>query len=109
MTMGDSQVVLHRFVPDDLLEIIDYLAARSPAAADRFAEAVPRTLDDVARFPGAGSLREFEDPRLAGIRSWRVRGFRRYLIYYRPIDGGIMVLAVLHGARDLPKALGGRA
>jgi len=107
--MGESRVVLHRFVPDDLLEIIDYLAERSPAAADRFTDAVPRTLDDVARFPGAGSLREFEDPRLAGIRSWRVRGFKKYLIYYRPIAGGIQVLAVLHGARDLPEALDGRA
>src|SRR3954469_23983330 len=106
--MDAPRIVLHRFVPDDLLEIIDYLAEHSPAAADRFAEAIPGTLDDIARFPGAGSLRSFTDPRLADVRSWRVRRFKKYLIFYRPIKGGIKVLAILHGARDISKALSNR-
>jgi plasmid stabilization system protein ParE len=28
-------------------------------------------------------------------------GFRNYVIFYRQIDGGIEVLTILHGARDL--------
>jgi toxin ParE1/3/4 len=36
-----------------------------------------------------------------GIRLWRIRGFERYLIFYRPIPDGIEVIRVLHGARDI--------
>jgi toxin ParE1/3/4 len=32
---------------------------------------------------------------------WRVRGFERYLIFYRPTDDGIDVVRVLHGSRDI--------
>jgi toxin ParE1/3/4 len=99
--MGSPRVILRRAVPDDLSAILDYLGERSPAAADRFVEAVPRALDKLAQFPGAGSLRTFRDARLRGVRTWHVPGFRKYLIIYRPIEGGIEVLAVLHGARNL--------
>jgi toxin ParE1/3/4 len=34
-----------------------------------------------------------------GIRLWRIRGFERYLILYRPIPDGIEVIRVLHAAR----------
>jgi len=103
--MKAPRVVLHNAVPDDLLAILDYFAERSPQVADRFAEAVESSIDDAGRFPGRGSLKSFKDARLAGVRSWRVRGFKKYLIFYVPIENGIKVLAVLHGARDLATAL----
>jgi len=106
--MSAPRVVLHPEVPEDLLAIIEYLAARSPEAADRFERALPGALADITRFPGAGSLRIFKDPRLAGIRTWRVPKFKKYLIFYRPIEDGINVLAVLHGARDVEAALHSR-
>jgi len=31
----------------------------------------------------------------------RASRFRKYLVFYRPISGGIEVLHVLHGARDI--------
>ncbi len=36
-----------------------------------------------------------------GIRRWRVNDFENFLIFYRPIDDGIEVIRVLHGARDI--------
>ena len=48
-----------------------------------------------------GSPREFQNSHLIGIRQWRVSGFENYLIFYRPIEDGIEVLRVLHGARDI--------
>jgi toxin ParE1/3/4 len=109
MTMGTARIVLHPEVPEDLQTIITYLAERSPAAADRFAQAVPGSLEDVARFSGAGSLRAFKDARLEGVRSWRIRGFKKYLAFYRPTESEIYVLAVLHGARDVEAAMRGRS
>lgn len=39
------------------------------------------------------------------VRSWRVRGFPRHLIFYRALPDRVQILRVLHGARDLPRAL----
>lgn len=98
-------VRFRREVPDDLLNILNYLTAHSPAAADRFAEAVAATFEDLARMPGKGSPKHFRNARLSGIRSWAVPGFPNHLILYQPIPGGIEVWAVSHGARNLPALL----
>src|SRR4051812_19810233 len=98
-------VRLREAVPDDLEEIIDYLAAHSTEAADRFILAVHSTLEDLSIMPGKGSLKHFRAKRLRELRSWGVSGFENYLILYCAVDGGIDVWAVLHGARNLAKIL----
>ena len=40
-------------------------------------------------------------------RVWRVEGFERYLIFYRPVGSGIEVVRVLHAARDFPTIFNG--
>jgi plasmid stabilization system protein ParE len=40
-------------------------------------------------------------PLFEGIRVFPVSRFKKYLVFYRPIEGGIEVLRVLHGARDI--------
>jgi toxin ParE1/3/4 len=35
------------------------------------------------------------------MRVWPVKGFENHLIFFRPIDGGIEVIRVLHAARDI--------
>jgi toxin ParE1/3/4 len=107
--MSTPRVILRPRVPEDLAAIIQYLGERSVQAAIRFASAVPATLEDVVRFPGAGSLRRLDHPQLQNVRTWRIRGFKRYLIFYRPIELGIEVLAIIHGARDAGAVLRSRA
>jgi plasmid stabilization system protein ParE len=41
------------------------------------------------------------NPRLAGIRVGSVEGLPNHLVFYRQIEGGIVVIRVLHGARDI--------
>jgi toxin ParE1/3/4 len=36
---------------------------------------------------------------------WRIPGFERYLIFYRPIPEGIEVIRVLHAARAIAAIL----
>lgn len=95
------RVVLRAQVPDDVESIVNYLEKYSGAAADRFVVAVFAAFDDLAAMPGKGSLKQFRNPRLRGIRSWFVPGFRKHLIFYRPIPNGIEVLAVIHGSRRI--------
>ncbi|MBI4604738.1 MAG: type II toxin-antitoxin system RelE/ParE family toxin [Planctomycetes bacterium] len=35
-----------------------------------------------------------------------MRGFEQHLVFYRPVEDGIEVVRVLHGARDLRAILG---
>lgn len=67
----------------------------------RFLDAAGATFRELARKPDLGALGEFRSPYLAGIRRWRVKGFKNYLIFYRQREDGIEVIRVLHGARDI--------
>ena len=71
----------------------------------RFYDATAATFENLARMPGMGEQRETANPRLAGLRVWRIEGFANHLIIYRPIDGGIEIIRVLHAARDIDAVL----
>jgi hypothetical protein len=42
---------------------------------------------------------------LKGMRSWAIEGFPKHLIYYRIVGDVIEVIAITHGARNLPALL----
>jgi toxin ParE1/3/4 len=89
----------------DLVEHFVFIGQDSVDAADRFLAAAESAFEQLAQMPGMGSPREFRNPHLAGIRQWRIAGFEKYLIFYRPLEGGIEILRVLHGARDIRRIL----
>jgi toxin ParE1/3/4 len=93
----------------ELDDLAEYLAQSSETAARRLVEAAEETFPKIAQMPEIGSLCHFADPRLQGLRCWPVSGFKNYLIFYRPIEGGIEVLHILHGARDLAAFFEGEA
>ena len=87
---------------DDLREIGQRIAKDNPDAADRFFTAAKAAFELLTRHPGLGRLRSFS---LLGVRSWVVPDFESYVIFYVPTKTDVQVLAVLHGARDLPKVM----
>jgi len=89
----------------DLDEHYLYIRRDSPQAAVRLLQAADSTFRQLARMPQLGGVYPVERPDLAGLRVWQVKGFRNYLIFYRPIEGGIEVVRVLHAARDTTAAL----
>ncbi len=70
-------------------------------AAYRFLRAAEEAFRDLERMPFMGSPREFQDSTLTGIRMWRVKGFPKHLLFYRPIKDGVEIIRVLHSARDI--------
>ena len=75
----------HRDVADDIVNQAAYLLREAGQdVALRFWENAEQTIRWLAEHPGAGHLRDFDDP----IES-----------------GGIYLLAAVHGARDLPPLL----
>ena len=80
----------------------DWASARAVwNLCDRFLEAAYVTFQELARMPGMGRIRSFPHARLDKLRSFRIKGFENYLIFYRPIQDGVEVFHVVHGAREL--------
>jgi len=96
-----AEFTLASGVEDELWAIWEHIADDNPDAATQVVEAACETCKALAANPGLGRLRKFRNPRLKGVRSWRVSGFDNYLIFYRAIPDGIEVLHVYHGARDI--------
>jgi toxin ParE1/3/4 len=93
----------HATAQRDLLEHFVSLGERAgEATALRFLQAAEATFAELAAMPGMGRAEDFANPRLTGMRRWRVRGFENYLIFYQPLAQGIDVLRVVYGTRDLP-------
>jgi toxin ParE1/3/4 len=63
------------------------------------------SLKELAEMPAMGTRYDPLDPRLAGLRRFRVRGFENYLIFYLPIEAGIEVVRILHAAETLSEFL----
>jgi len=79
----------------DILEIWDFIADDSLAAADRWVDRLDEQFRMLAAQPMIGRAREELAP---GVRSFP---FGRYVVFYMPMDDGIDVVRVLHGARDI--------
>ena len=77
---------------DDLAEIVEYIAADSPQAAERFLDDLLASVETLARFPYAGSIY----PRFPKARQLV---FGSYVIYYTVATREVVVRAVIHGAR----------
>jgi toxin ParE1/3/4 len=69
--------------------------------ARRFLQSANSAFEELAQMPQIGASRTFRNPRFAAVRMWPIRGFERFLVFYRPVKGGIEVLRVVHGARDI--------
>jgi len=80
---------------EDYGEIWAYIALRDSAAADRLLKSLDETLRVIASNPQMG--RKVEE--LA--KNLRSFPFGNYLLFFRPIDDGIQLIRVLHGARDI--------
>ncbi len=86
----------------DLREIAEYIATDNPSTAFRFLEAAKKTFLKLNEMPQIGRSFRFYHPDLHDIRVFPVSGFEKFLIFYRPLVGGIAVIHVLHSARDIP-------
>ena len=90
-----SQVTRRPLAEADILEIWDYIADDNPAAADRWVDHLDGQFRLLATQPKMGRARDELAP---SVRSFP---FGRYVVFYVPIDDGIDVVRVLHGARDI--------
>jgi toxin ParE1/3/4 len=90
----------------DLLEQFVYFGEQAGVdVAERYLDNVGKSCALLARQPQAGIVYDSGISRLDGLRRFRVKGFDRYLIFYLARRGGIDVIRVLHGSRDIDSIL----
>jgi toxin ParE1/3/4 len=99
------RIVKHRNALRDVLKIFVYIGERNMEAAERFLRAFDADIQRFADMPNMGVIRTFARPELQNIRSWPIAGFENYLIFYRVVDQDVQILRVIHGARDIERAL----
>jgi plasmid stabilization system protein ParE len=91
---------------EDLDTIWWFIAEHSRDAADRVEMEIVATCRRMAKHPLMGTRRR--DITQLPVRFWTLPKFASYVIVYRPDTAPLQVVAVLHGKRDLKKALEGR-
>lgn len=84
----------------DLDEIWYYIAGDAPAAADQLLDELYKRFALLSKNPEIGE----RQPSLADGR-YRRFTYRNYVVYYRPLEDGIVLVRVLHGARNHEKLL----
>lgn len=85
----------------DLVEHFVYLAENAGMEiADRFLVQASESFSDLARHPALGRELSLSRAELAEIRKWQVKGFEKFLIFYRPRKDGVSIVRVIHAAQD---------
>lgn len=85
----------------DLIAIGDYIALDNPPRAASFVAEIEAAIARIASNP---LLHPARDDLAAGLRVTR---HKRYAIYFLPSEEEIMIVRVLHGARDQAGAFSG--
>ena len=79
----------------DLDEIWNYIASDNVTAADRVLDALHERFVLLSKNPEIGELQT-----MLADGKYRRFTYRNYVIYYRPVDEGIVLVRVLHGAGE---------
>jgi len=101
-----ARVVRREAAKRDLVRHFVYLAENATLKIARsFKDAAHDTFVALSEAPEMGAPHKIRQGKFAGIRLWRVNGFERYLIAYRPIKEGVAIERVFHAAQDYRRIL----
>ena len=100
--MKRPRIVLSDAAVADILEQSDWYQEQS---GDKLAKRWERAVTAAAETPGAGAFCNFKSTELHDVRRISLAGFPKHLLFYEFKEKTILVLRVLHGARDLESLL----
>ena len=104
--MSARHYVVRPKADEDLDNQAYYLATEaSPEVGHRFLVAAHETFSALATQPEMGWNCRLKHPGLASARVFRVSGFERMLVLYRPLQDGVEILRVIHGSRNIQALL----
>jgi toxin ParE1/3/4 len=96
------KIVLTDAAVSDILEQAAWYEEQSGLKlARRWEQAVTSVLLRIAATPAAGARCTFKAPELIGVRRVPVPRFPKHLVFYRLQKQEMVILRIVHGARDL--------
>ena len=99
--MKKTRIFISKRAEQDTEEITLYLALDNPPAETKFREALESTYTLLSTMPDMGSTRDYHNPRISHLRMFPITKFENFLIFYRSTEEEILIVRVLHGARDI--------
>jgi toxin ParE1/3/4 len=88
----------------DLEDYYEFIAQSSSTAALRFFDAARQTFAQIARFPEIGAV--YTATAVSqDLRKWHIKGFRKYLIFYRVRDESITIVRIIYAARNVDQVI----
>jgi toxin ParE1/3/4 len=94
-------LVIQEAAEQDILhQVAWYTEQGDPDVARRFGVAAGASIAAVIAMPESGAPRPTANPRLAGLRTWPVKGFDQFRIYYLVQPGQLIIVRILHDRRD---------
>jgi toxin ParE1/3/4 len=84
----------------DLEQIVRFIAKDNLRAAFHWIEEIEALFQVLATQPEIGE--RWQSRRLGELRR---HAFGRYVVYFQPIDGGVEIIRVVHGAREVKRLL----
>jgi len=98
----ETSLVLSDSAVADILEQADWYGVQCGQRLERrWEKAGTSALLRIVRNPGAGTPCTFRRGELRDVRRVTIAGFSKHLLFYRVHGTEILILRVLHGARDL--------
>ena len=97
MPTGKYQVRLLSIAEEDFTEIISFIAADNPAAAEEIANNIEKNLGLLSENPKLGRIPREEEIKNLGYRYLIVQN---YIIFYTVEGKTIFIHRILHGARN---------
>lgn len=82
-----------------------YSTEANPELGHRFLVAAHETFSLLSTQPDMGWSPKLRLPELHRLRLFRVSGFEKILILYRPLENGVEILRVLHGSQNVLRLL----
>jgi len=108
--MPGPRTVVNQFVhetarTDILRHVARYAEQGLPNIARRFMASVLAAIGAITAAPHGGPPKPLANQALTGLRSWPVKGFDGFWIYYLHNPSQLTIARVLHGKRDIGTVL----
>ena len=93
---------------DILNQVAWYAGQGLPDIARRFSSASVEAIEALILIPEAGPSRHSINPELVGLRTWGVKGFDEFRVYYIMRADLLIVVRVLHSKQNTDAILDGQ-
>ncbi|HXM60924.1 MAG TPA: type II toxin-antitoxin system RelE/ParE family toxin [Terriglobales bacterium] len=100
--MKKSPIGLSDAAANDIVEQAEWYEVQAdPRLGRRWESAVSRALLRIVKNPRSGAPCNLQASELQGVQRMSVSGSPKHLIFYRVEKDALLILRVIHGARDL--------